>query len=87
MFLFQSVEENKTDASETDVISYASQIEAFKSLAGDSDASSLEEFINQINAGGEESLSPIVLSADSDKSHRTVRTSLVFFLCFVRFSI
>ncbi|XP_058738635.1 multisubstrate pseudouridine synthase 7 isoform X1 [Vicia villosa] len=67
----KSVEENKTDASETDVISYASQIEAFKSLAGDSDASSLEEFINQINAGGDESLSPIVLSPDSDKSHRT----------------
>ncbi|CAI8615545.1 unnamed protein product [Vicia faba] len=67
----KSVEENKTDTSETEVISYASQIEAFKSLAGDSDASCLEEFINQINAGGEESLSPIVLSADSDKSHRT----------------
>ncbi|XP_050917141.1 multisubstrate pseudouridine synthase 7 isoform X1 [Lathyrus oleraceus] len=67
----KSVQENQTDASETEVISYASQIEAFKSLAGDSDASCLEEFINQINAGGEESLSPIILSPDSDKSHRT----------------
>lgn len=85
LFLFQSVQENQTDASETEVISYASQIEAFKSLAGDSDASCLEEFINQINAGGEESLSPIILSPDSDKSHRTVSTSLVSFSCYVRF--
>ncbi|WJX85532.1 tRNA pseudouridine(13) synthase [Trifolium repens] len=67
----ESVQENKTDTSETAVISYVSQIESFKSLAGDSDASGLEEFINQINAGGEDGLSPIILSPDSDKSHRT----------------
>lgn len=58
--------------SDTAIISYASQIESFKSLAGDSDAARLEEFINQINAGGEDSPSPIILSPDSDKSHRTV---------------
>lgn len=68
----KSVQENKTDTpSETEVISYVSQIESFKSLAGDSDASSLEEFINQISAGGEDDISPITLSPDSDKSHRT----------------
>ncbi|KAK7397292.1 hypothetical protein VNO78_18460 [Psophocarpus tetragonolobus] len=52
------------------VVSYASQIESFKSLAGEADAVLLEEFINKINAGGEDSASPIVLSPDSDKSHR-----------------
>ncbi|XP_027350046.1 multisubstrate pseudouridine synthase 7 isoform X2 [Abrus precatorius] len=64
------VQENGTSTSETAVVSYASQIESFKSLAGDSDAVLLEEFINKINAGGEDSVSPIVLSPDSDKSHR-----------------
>ncbi|KAJ1413903.1 Pseudouridine synthase, TruD [Sesbania bispinosa] len=68
----KSVQENETNASDTTttIISYASQIESFKSLVGDSDAARLEEFINQINAG-EDSVSPIVLSPDSDKSHRT----------------
>lgn len=85
-FLFQSVQENKTDTpSETEVISYVSQIESFKSLAGDSDASSLEEFINQISAGGEDDISPITLSPDSDKSHRTVSTSLPTSVFYVRF--
>ncbi|KAL0005616.1 hypothetical protein SO802_013177 [Lithocarpus litseifolius] len=51
--------------------SYASEIESFRSLAGDSDAKHLEDFINQINSGVEDGMSPIVLSPDSDKSHRT----------------
>ena len=85
-FLFQSVQENKTDTpSETLVISYVSQIESFKSLAGDSDASRLEEFINQINVGGEDDISPITLSPDSDKSHRTVSMSLPTSVFYVRF--
>ncbi|KAG4928903.1 hypothetical protein JHK84_054451 [Glycine max] len=62
-------EENRTNTHDT-VVSYASQIESFKSLAEEYDAILLEEFINKINAGGEDSVSPIVLSPDSDKSHR-----------------
>jgi len=77
--LFQSSQENGTNTSDN-VVSYASQIESFKSLAGDSDAVLLEEFINKINAGGEDGVSPIVLSPDSDKSHRKVGI-----LLFVRF--
>ncbi|KOM52951.1 hypothetical protein LR48_Vigan09g161000 [Vigna angularis] len=65
----ESVQENGTNTSDT-VVSYASRIESFKSLAGEPDAILLEEFINKINAGGEDSFSPIVLSPDSDKSHR-----------------
>nr|POE81984.1 pseudouridylate synthase 7 like [Quercus suber] len=51
--------------------SYVSEIESFRSLAGESDAKHLEDFINQINFGVEDGISPIVLSPDSDKSHRT----------------
>ncbi|ESW19147.1 hypothetical protein PHAVU_006G100200 [Phaseolus vulgaris] len=65
----ESVQENGTNTSDT-VVSYASRIEAFKILAGEPDAILLEEFVNKINAGGEVSVSPIVLSPDSDKSHR-----------------
>ncbi|CAJ1961042.1 unnamed protein product [Sphenostylis stenocarpa] len=65
----ETVQENGTNTADT-VVSYASRIESFKSLAGESDAVLLEEFINKINAGGEDSVSSIVLSPDSDKSHR-----------------
>ncbi len=56
----------------TNTKSYASEIESFRSLAGDSDAKCLEDFINQINSGVQDDISPIVLSPDSDKSHRMV---------------
>ncbi|XP_019419352.1 PREDICTED: multisubstrate pseudouridine synthase 7 [Lupinus angustifolius] len=67
----KSVQENGTKASDSTIIDYSSQIESFKSLAGDSDAARLEELINQINSGGDDSVPPIVLSPDYDKSHRT----------------
>ncbi|MED6123561.1 hypothetical protein PIB30_050248 [Stylosanthes scabra] len=70
----KSVQETGTNTSESDtttVTSYASLLDSFKSLAGDSDASHLEEFLNQINAGDDKSVAPIVLSPDSNKSHRT----------------
>lgn len=52
--------------------SYASEIDAFRSLAGNSDAKHLEALLCQINSGVEDSISPVILSPDSDKSHRTV---------------
>ena len=51
---------------------YDTEIESFKSLAGDSDADVLEAFIQQISSGVKDSLSPVILSPSSDKSHRTV---------------
>ncbi|KAB1208274.1 Multisubstrate pseudouridine synthase 7 [Morella rubra] len=51
--------------------SYASEIDAFRSLAGNSDAKHLEALLCQINSGVEDSISPVILSPDSDKSHRT----------------
>ncbi|XP_010259121.1 PREDICTED: multisubstrate pseudouridine synthase 7-like isoform X2 [Nelumbo nucifera] len=50
---------------------YTSEIELFRALAGDSDAESLKSLLNQITSGGQSNVSPIVLSPDSDKSHRT----------------
>ncbi|XP_023002005.1 multisubstrate pseudouridine synthase 7 isoform X1 [Cucurbita maxima] len=51
--------------------SYASEIELFRSLAGASDAEILEAFLKQISSGVDDSISPIVFSPDTDKSHRT----------------
>ncbi|PON73871.1 Pseudouridine synthase [Parasponia andersonii] len=63
---------NRSETNEVGSKSYTSEIESFRCLSGDSDAERFEAFINQINSGaGEESITPIVLSPDSDKSHRT----------------
>ncbi|XP_038878533.1 pseudouridylate synthase 7 homolog isoform X3 [Benincasa hispida] len=51
--------------------SYASEIESFRSLAGDSDAEILKAFLKQINSGVDDGISPIVFSPDTDKTHRT----------------
>ncbi|KAA8544958.1 hypothetical protein F0562_019647 [Nyssa sinensis] len=50
---------------------YESELESFRSLAGDSDAEQLKAFIDQICSGVKDSASPIILSPNSDKSHRT----------------
>ncbi|KAF3454342.1 hypothetical protein FNV43_RR04789 [Rhamnella rubrinervis] len=67
----ENIEENVTEFKDNEGKSYTSEIESFRSLAGDSDAERLEAFVNQICSGGEGRISPIVLSPDSDKSHRT----------------
>ena len=51
--------------------SYADEIESFRSIAGDADAESLKGFLDRIASGAESDISPIVLSPDPDKSHRT----------------
>ncbi|KAL4377583.1 hypothetical protein GQ457_02G034650 [Hibiscus cannabinus] len=67
----QAFEEGETKTSDQLNKSYASEIEKFRSLACETDVDSLEALINQITSGSEEDISPIVLSPDSDKSHRT----------------
>lgn len=52
-------------------ISYTSEIESFKSLAGESNAELLKAFLDQIISGVKD-VSPLVLCPDADKSHRTV---------------
>ncbi|KAL5770672.1 hypothetical protein ACOSP7_014826 [Xanthoceras sorbifolium] len=66
------VERTETKGSDQMNKSYDAEIELFRSLASDSDAERLEALIGQITSGNsEDSISPIVLSANSDKSHRT----------------
>eukprot|EP00257_Ricinus_communis_P013254 XP_015570652.1 multisubstrate pseudouridine synthase 7 isoform X1 [Ricinus communis] len=51
---------------------YAAEIESFRELAGDADTQRLEAFINQvISEDNCINISPILLSPDSDKAHRT----------------
>ncbi|XP_015062934.1 multisubstrate pseudouridine synthase 7 isoform X2 [Solanum pennellii] len=51
--------------------SYVTEIESFRSLAGNSDADKLKAFIDELNSGADVSHESIVLSPSSDKSHRT----------------
>ncbi|TYI57633.1 hypothetical protein E1A91_D11G295300v1 [Gossypium mustelinum] len=67
----EAFQEGETKISDQLNKNYASEIEKFRSLACEIDVDQLEAFINQITSGSEEDISPIVLSPDSDKSHRT----------------
>ncbi|KAJ6809140.1 multisubstrate pseudouridine synthase 7 [Iris pallida] len=50
--------------------SYSSEIESFQSLCGEKDADLLRGILENIASGVEHDVPPIVLSPDSDKSHR-----------------
>ncbi|XP_034707285.1 multisubstrate pseudouridine synthase 7 isoform X2 [Vitis riparia] len=67
----ESMEKNETKISDQSNKGYASEIELFRSLVGDSDAECLKGLIDQVASGIEDGVSPIVLSPSSDKSHRT----------------
>lgn len=65
--------------------SYVTEIESFRSLAGNSDADKLKAFIDELNSGADVSDESIVLSPSSDKSHRTVSPYHVLVRCFFWF--
>ncbi|XP_059652720.1 multisubstrate pseudouridine synthase 7 isoform X2 [Cornus florida] len=65
------LEEKKTDLSDQLNKSYDTELELFRSLAGDTDADHLKAFIDQISSDVKDSVSPLVLSPNSNKSHRT----------------
>ncbi|KAG8479106.1 hypothetical protein CXB51_029856 [Gossypium anomalum] len=67
----EAFQEGETKISDQVNKNYASEIEKFRSLTCEIDVDRLEAFINQITSGSEEDISPIVLSPDSDKCHRT----------------
>ncbi|KAH8937329.1 hypothetical protein BDL97_16G022100 [Sphagnum fallax] len=52
------------------IVDHAADIEAFKALAGESNTELLEKLLAQIVGGNSEAVSPVLLSPDSDKSHR-----------------
>ncbi|XP_043718113.1 multisubstrate pseudouridine synthase 7 [Telopea speciosissima] len=64
-------EEKEKETSDKNDKSYATEIELFRSLAGDSDTESLKVLIDQTIAGGDSDNGPVTLSPDSDKAHRT----------------
>lgn len=77
-FEVQIVSESRPTIVQSTSESYASEIELFRSLAGDSDAEILEAFLKQINSGVDDGISPIVFSPDTDKTHRTVSSKTLF---------
>ncbi|KAF6175045.1 hypothetical protein GIB67_039593 [Kingdonia uniflora] len=52
-------------------VTHEPEIELFRSLAGDANADSLKELIEQVTSGAVDDALPIVLSPDTDKPHRT----------------
>ncbi|CAL2269459.1 unnamed protein product [Prunus armeniaca] len=67
----ETVKEIETKTHDATSKDYTTEIESFRSLVDPDDAEQLEAIINQINSGSEDSILPIVLSPDYDKSHRT----------------
>lgn len=76
----QTVKEIETKTHDATSKDYTTEIESFRSLVDPDDAERLEAIINQINSGSEDSILPIVLSPDYDKSHRTVSFSVWSYL-------
>lgn len=62
--------------------SSVTEIESFRSLAGNSDAEKLKVFIDELNSGVDVSDESIVLSPSADKSHRTVSPYRMLISCF-----
>ncbi|BBH06689.1 Pseudouridine synthase family protein [Prunus dulcis] len=67
----ETVKEIETKTHDVTSKDYTTEIESFRSLVDPDDVERLEAIINQINSGSEDSILPIVLSPDYDKSHRT----------------
>lgn len=63
---------------------YAGEVESFRSLCGDHDAEALKVLLEKISSRAKCDIAPIVLSPDSDKSHRAVSVrSLILEFMFV----
>ncbi|KAF0919142.1 hypothetical protein E2562_028444 [Oryza meyeriana var. granulata] len=58
------------DVKEGDV-DEAQALESFRLLCGDTDCESLRGFLERVSEGGDSDVSPIILSADADKAHRS----------------
>jgi tRNA pseudouridine13 synthase len=55
-------------------------LESFRLLCGDADCDALREFVERVSDGGNGDVSPIILSADADKAHRSVRLLLTLII-------
>lgn len=66
----ECAKENEEEKPPSTDKSYFSEIESFRSLCGEKDADLLRGILEKIASGVENDVPPIVLSPDSDKSHR-----------------
>jgi tRNA pseudouridine13 synthase len=62
------------------IVDHAADIEAFKALAGESNTELLEKLLAGIVGGNSEAVSPVLLSPDSDKSHRAASDLLLLLI-------
>lgn len=81
-FSLQCSEDKDVNLSDQLNKSYATEIESFRSLAGNSDADKLKGLIDKLNSGVDVSDESVVLSPSSDKLHRTVSPHHILILCF-----
>ncbi|GJN33200.1 hypothetical protein PR202_gb21771 [Eleusine coracana subsp. coracana] len=64
--------ESGDDAGESDAdADYSRALESFRLLCGDADCDALRGFLERVSEGGDGDASPIILSADADKAHRS----------------
>lgn len=76
--------ERADDKSNFEQGDFSCHIDAFSLLAGESDANLLKEYLQQIRANLGNEISPIILSPDANKLHRTVSLRTLaspFILC------
>nr|CAB3503214.1 unnamed protein product [Digitaria exilis] len=50
---------------------HSQALELFRALCGDADCDALRGFLERVAAGGDGDVSPVILSADADKAHRS----------------
>jgi len=50
---------------------HSQALESFRSLCGDADCNALKGLLERVSAGGDSDVSPVILSPDADKAHRS----------------
>lgn len=53
-------------------------LESFRALCGGTDCDALKGLLEKVAAGGDGDVSPVILSPDADKAHRSVSSLTVY---------
>uniref|UniRef100_J3L4J8 TRUD domain-containing protein n=1 Tax=Oryza brachyantha TaxID=4533 RepID=J3L4J8_ORYBR len=67
---FDLPDSERVDAKEG-AVDEAQALESFRLLCGEADCEALRGFLERVSEGGDSDVSPIILSADADKAHRS----------------
>ena len=54
---------------------HSQALESFRALCGDADCEALRGLLERAAAGGDSDVSPVILSPDADKAHRSVSST------------